>query len=107
MFKVEEYKRLATANAKKKVTDLKVGDFVWVYGSHMKNDTGRLSAEIYYLSEKCYQCLGIIAGIEYKKDEEIMTGDFRCNMKEETVLTMCPRERILMMSVGVTRGSVS
>lgn len=76
MFKVEEYKSLATANAKKKVTDLKVGDFVWVYGSHMKNDTGRLGAEIYYLSEKCYQCLGIIAGIEHKKDEEIMTGDF-------------------------------
>lgn len=76
MFKVEEYKSLATANAKKKVTDLKVGDFVWVYGSHTKNDNGRLGAEIYYLSEKCYQCLGIIAGIEHKKDEEILTGDF-------------------------------
>lgn len=40
MFKVEEYKSLATANAKKKVTDLKVGDFVWVYGSHMKKRYG-------------------------------------------------------------------
>lgn len=76
MFKVEEYKSLATANAKKKVTDLHVGDFVWVYGSYMKNDTGRLGAELYYLSEGCNQALGIISGIEYKKDEEILTGEF-------------------------------
>lgn len=76
MFKVEEYKSLATANAKKKVADLKVGDFVWVYGSFTKNDTGRLGAELYYLSEGCNKVLGIISGIEHKKDEEILTGEF-------------------------------
>lgn len=76
MFKVEEYKKIATQNVKKNINDLKVGDFVWVYGSHSKNDTGRLGAELYYLKENCYQCLGIIASIIHLKDEEILDGNF-------------------------------